>query len=151
MLTIRIIFTEKHTEEIHYFDWYKELDAATDNSSYKMIPLNTIRKAGLRRIRFHDLRHTNVSILIASGQEIKCISEQAGYSSVQFTLDVYGHLMPTHRKEQANKLEGYLNGNGRGYVVEFIQVDLGWMPNLSILYFKILLLIPSTAAALVCT
>ena len=70
-----------------------------------------LRKAGLRRIRFHDLRHTNVSIRIASGQEIKYISEQLGHASVQFTLDVYGHLMPTHRKQQASKLESYFIGN----------------------------------------
>jgi len=71
-----------------------------------------LRKAGLRRIRFHDLRHTNVSIRIASGQEIKYISTQVGHASVQFTLDVYGHLMPTHRKQQASKLESYFTGNG---------------------------------------
>ena len=71
----------------------------------------SLRKAGLRGIRFHDLRHTNVSLRIASGQEAKYISEQVGHASVQFTFDVYGHLMPTHRKQQASRLESFLNGN----------------------------------------
>jgi len=42
---------------------------------------------------------------------LRMVVKQVGHSSVQFTLDVYGHLMPTHRKQQANKLESFLFGN----------------------------------------
>ena len=70
-----------------------------------------LRKAGLRSIRFHDLRHTNVAVRLAAGQDAKYISEQLGHSTIQITMDVYGHLMPTHRKEQEKRLEAYLNGN----------------------------------------
>jgi integrase len=44
-------------------------------------------------IRFHDLRHTFASLLIAQGAHPKLISEQLGHASVQITLDRYGHLM----------------------------------------------------------
>jgi integrase len=51
-------------------------------------------QAGLRRIKFHELRHTCASLLLASGIGIKHVQAQLGHSSATITLDVYGHLMP---------------------------------------------------------
>ena len=51
-----------------------------------------LRRAGLRKVSFHSLRHTNASIRIQAGQNIKYIQTQLGHSSVQITLDIYGHL-----------------------------------------------------------
>lgn len=52
--------------------------------------------AGARQpIRWHDLRHQYVSLLIAAGKSPKCIAEQAGHASAGFTLDRYGHLFST--------------------------------------------------------
>lgn len=53
-----------------------------------------LRLAGLRKIRFHDLRHSFCSLLIAQGENIKFIQSQLGHSSIQTTLDRYGHLLP---------------------------------------------------------
>lgn len=53
-----------------------------------------LRKAGLEKIRFHDLRHTYASILIAQNVPIKYIQNQMGHSSIQVTMDRYDHLMP---------------------------------------------------------
>jgi integrase len=54
-----------------------------------------LRRAGLPKIRFHDLRHSSfASLLIAQGEHPKLISEQLGHASVQITLDRYGHLLP---------------------------------------------------------
>jgi integrase len=47
-----------------------------------------------RRIKFHELRHTCASLLLASGVGIKHVQAQLGHSSATITLDVYGHLMP---------------------------------------------------------
>jgi integrase len=53
-------------------------------------------RAGIRRpIRWHDLRHQFVSLLIAAGKSPKYIAEQAGHASAGFTLDRYGHLFET--------------------------------------------------------
>jgi integrase len=52
-------------------------------------------QAWLRRVRFHDLRHTWVSLLIQTGAHAKYIQEQAGHSSIQVTMDTYGHLLPS--------------------------------------------------------
>ncbi len=46
-------------------------------------------------IRWHDLRHQFVSLLIAAGKSPKYIAEQAGHASAGFTLDRYGHLFNT--------------------------------------------------------
>ena len=53
-----------------------------------------LTKACLRKIRFHDLRHTFGSLLIQSGASIVYVKEQMGHSSIQVTVDTYGHLIP---------------------------------------------------------
>jgi len=53
-----------------------------------------LSKAGLRKIRLHDLRHTFGSLLIQSGASIVYVKEQMGHSSIQITVDTYGHLIP---------------------------------------------------------
>ena len=51
-------------------------------------------KAGIRKIRLHDLRHTFGSLLIQNGASIVYVKEQMGHSSIQVTVDIYGHLIP---------------------------------------------------------
>ena len=51
-----------------------------------------LRKAELRHVSFHSLRHTNASLRIRAEQNIKYMSMQMGHSSVKITLDTYGHL-----------------------------------------------------------
>lgn len=57
--------------------------------------LPTLRRAGLEGLRFHDLRHTFVSLWVSLGRNAKEVSKVAGHSSVAFTLDRYGHLYDT--------------------------------------------------------
>jgi integrase len=53
-----------------------------------------IEKAGLRWFRFHDLRHTFGSLLIQKGASLAYVKDQMGHSSIQITVDTYGHLIP---------------------------------------------------------
>ena len=53
-----------------------------------------LEKAGLRRFRFHDLRHSFGSFLIQDGASLAYVKEQMGHSSIQITVDIYGHLIP---------------------------------------------------------
>jgi integrase len=54
-----------------------------------------VLRAGLpAALRFHDLRHTCAALLIAQGAHPKAIMERLGHSSIQVTLDRYGHLFP---------------------------------------------------------
>lgn len=49
-------------------------------------------KAGVKRIRVHDLRHSHASLLINNGANIKAVSERLGHNNIQTTLNIYGHL-----------------------------------------------------------
>jgi integrase len=71
----------------------------------------TLVRAELRRMRFHDLRHTYASLLIKQGENIKYIQAQLGHSSIQMTMDVYGHLMDTVNREAATKLGRFVFGD----------------------------------------
>ena len=53
-----------------------------------------LERAGLRRFRCHDLRHTFGSLLIQDGASLAYVKEQKGHSSIQITVDTYGHLIP---------------------------------------------------------
>ena len=53
-----------------------------------------LTQAGLRKIRFHDLRHTFGSLLIQTGASLAYVRDQMGHSSIQVTVDIYGHLLP---------------------------------------------------------
>jgi integrase len=64
-----------------------------------------LRRSGLPRMRFHDLRHTFASLLIEQGAHVKYISEQLGHASVQTTLDRYGHLFDQSYADESAKLE----------------------------------------------
>ncbi len=55
--------------------------------------LPCLESAGLRRFRFHDLRHTFGSLLIQDGASLAYVKEQMGHSSIQITVDTYGHLI----------------------------------------------------------
>jgi integrase len=63
-----------------------------------------LEKAGLRRIRFHDLRHTFASLLIQNGESLAYVKDQLGHSSIKMTVDVYGHLVPGANRAAVNKL-----------------------------------------------
>jgi len=67
--------------------------------------LPVLEKAGLRRIRFHDLRHTFGYLLIQAGASLPYIRDQLGHSSIQVTADVYGHLLPGANVECIDKLD----------------------------------------------
>ena len=69
-----------------------------------------LRRAELRRVRFHDLRHTYASLLIAQGAHPKYIQAQLGHASIQTTLDRYGHLMPDAHAAEARKLDRLVFG-----------------------------------------
>jgi integrase len=57
--------------------------------------------AGLGTIRPHDFRHTNASMLIAKGANIKAVSHRLRHTSIQTTLNVYGHLYPDDQQAVA--------------------------------------------------
>jgi integrase len=64
-----------------------------------------IRKSGLPRIRFHDLRHSHASQLLAAGVNIKVVAERLGHADPAVTLRVYSHLMPGAQADAAARID----------------------------------------------
>ncbi len=62
-------------------------------------------KAGIPKIRVHDLRHSHASLLIEQGISPLAIADRLGHENVQTTLNVYSHLYPGKQKEVADKLQ----------------------------------------------
>jgi integrase len=70
-----------------------------------------LEQAGLRRIRFHDLRHTFASLLIQNGESLAYVKEQLGHSSIQVTVDTYGHLIPGANRAAVDRLDDATSRN----------------------------------------
>ena len=63
---------------------------------------------GLKHIRFHDLRHSHVTMLIEAKVPIKVISERVGHSSVNTTLNIYSHALKEMDQEASDKISNVL-------------------------------------------
>lgn len=68
-----------------------------------------LKKAGIEKIRFHDLRHTSATLSLSNGDNVKVVAERLGHSSPKMTLDVYAHAVPTLQRESAVRMDTLLN------------------------------------------
>ena len=59
----------------------------------------------LRWVRFHDLRHSAATILLAAKINLKLVSELLGHSSVAITADIYSHVLLDMQQEIVNKMD----------------------------------------------
>jgi integrase len=62
----------------------------------------------LRRIRFHDLRHTYAALMISLGCNIKWLQRQMGHASLTTTMDTYGHILPDVEEHIGGRLDALL-------------------------------------------
>ena len=68
-----------------------------------------IQKAELKEIAFHDLRHTNATLLMKQGVNPKIVSERLGHANVGITLDIYSHVDLEMQRESVIKLQEILS------------------------------------------
>ncbi|MBC1403634.1 tyrosine-type recombinase/integrase [Listeria welshimeri] len=61
--------------------------------------------AGVKTIRFHDLRHSHASLFIASGEDRFTVSKRLGHASTTFTETIYGHPFPDKQNSITSLLE----------------------------------------------
>ena len=92
---VRVVFTN-------------EFGRPVDASNLRRSFTNLLPKAGLPRIRFHDLRHTAATLLLSGGVHPKIASEMLGHASVAFTLDVYSHVTETMQREAEGRWMRFL-------------------------------------------
>jgi len=74
-----------------------------------------VGRAGLPRIRLHDVRHTHATLLLKAGVPIKVVSERLGHATAGFTLDVYGWVLPGMQAEAAEVFSRLMSAPHRGH------------------------------------
>ena len=69
-----------------------------------------LKRAGLPKVRFHDLRHTFATVALQNGVDIKTVSGMLGHYSAGFTLDTYAHVTTQAQREAAKTMGSVLSG-----------------------------------------
>ena len=77
------------------------IDQTKVSRAFKQI----LQQAGLPDIRFHDLRHTSISILLDNGTPVNTVQSRAGHSKASVTTDIYGHAMARSQDQAAQMIE----------------------------------------------
>jgi integrase len=67
-------------------------------------------RANLPRMRFHDLRHSCASLLLAQRVPARVVMETLGHSRISVTLDTYTHVMPALQRDAADAIDRVLGG-----------------------------------------
>ena len=70
-----------------------------------------LKRAGLPRVRFHDLRHTFATLALQSGVDVKTVSGMLGHFSAGFTLDTYAHVTTASQRQAAKTMGSVLSGS----------------------------------------
>ena len=69
-----------------------------------------VRRTGLPKLRFHDLRHTYATLALDSGMKPWDLSDRLGHSSVAFTLNVYRHAIKATQEQAAATAAAFILG-----------------------------------------
>jgi integrase len=64
--------------------------------------------AGVKRIKFHGLRHSAATLLLGVGVPVQVVAERLGHAQTSMTLDVYTHALPDMQRDAAEKLGALL-------------------------------------------
>jgi integrase len=67
-----------------------------------------LKTHNLPKLRFHDLRHTCASLLLAQGTDARTIMETLGHSQISVTLNTYSHVMPQLQRDSADRMDALL-------------------------------------------
>ena len=101
---------EKSHRELIFYD--KNLNPIAPDVISKKFRL-FLRDNNLKHIRFHDLRHSHVTLLIDAKVPIKVISERVGHSNINTTLNIYSHALKEMDQEASDKISSTLFNKDR--------------------------------------
>ncbi len=69
--------------------------------------------AGVKRIKFHGVRHTVAALLLQSGVPVHVVGARLGHANVSMALKVYAHALPNMQADAADRLAAVLHGRSR--------------------------------------
>jgi len=112
--TAGVLLAHRLTQDIERAEWgdaYTDHDLVFAREDGNPLPLDAVTKtftdlaerAGLRRVRLHDLRHGAASLMLAAGVDLALVSKRLGHSSVAITADTYSHLLEGVGREAAER------------------------------------------------
>lgn len=82
-----------------------DLGGPLDDANVRRTLRRLVKKAELRHIRFHDLRHTCASLLMAQNVNPRVVMEILGHSQISLTMDTYAHVMPSLKRDAADEID----------------------------------------------
>ena len=98
-------YISKYDEYVFVDDYGELIKPKFVTDTFKKI----LKKNNLKRIRFHDLRHSCASLLLANGVPMKNIQEWLGHANFSTTADVYSHLDYSSKMQSANIIDEQLS------------------------------------------
>lgn len=96
------LFGSEYIKNDYIFKWNDGRPYSPDFISMKFSKL--LKQYNLPHIRFHDLRHSCASLLVANGYQLKDIQEWLGHSDIQTTANIYAHLDAKRKSNIANSM-----------------------------------------------
>ena len=84
------------------------LDGGDVRGDYRAL----LKGARLPHLKFHGLRHTAASLLLAQNVHPRLVMETLGHSQITLTMDTYSHVIPSLRREVADQMDAILAAEG---------------------------------------
>ena len=78
------------------------------NASKELKPI--LKAAKLPDIRFHDLRHSNATLMLAHGADLKTVMDHLGHNQIALTANLYVHRVPRLEREAADRMGSLFGG-----------------------------------------
>lgn len=85
--------------------------------------LPALKRAGIRRIRFHDLKHTFATLMLSNGEDIVRVSRLMRHATTSFTLNVYSHMLPREHDASGDRLAALVFGNKKWKLLRICPLD----------------------------
>jgi integrase len=98
---MKMLYGLEHDDLLFEFNSNHTLNGILDRSA---------AKAGVKRIRVHDLRHSHASLCIEAGISVLLLSERLGHENIETTLNTYSHLYPNKQAALASDLDMLAKG-----------------------------------------
>jgi integrase len=98
----RLVAGDEWVDTDHVFT--TTIGTPLDDSNVRRIFKQLLKQAGLPAIRYHDLRHSTASLMLAQGVAARVVMETLGHSDIRMTMNTYSHVAPALQREAADRM-----------------------------------------------